>query len=85
MMTANEMNEWGRRMYDEFHQTHERYCNLRRMLIKADAGTLDFKPKCPIGLLRDQLDIMRRYLEVLAIRAEIEGVDLDAARTNATG
>ena len=54
----------------------ERYDKLHRMIVKYEAGTLDFKPKCTVGLLRDQLDTMRHYLEVLEIRAEIENVDL---------
>lgn len=70
------INDWDVRMANEFWETKERYEKLHQMIIKLEAGTLDFKPKCPKALLRDQLDTMRHYLEVLAIRAEIEGVDL---------
>lgn len=70
------LTDYEKRMVDEYWQTKERYDNLRRMIVKYEAGTLDFKPKCTIGLLRDQLDTMRHYLEVLEIRAEIESVDL---------
>lgn len=70
------LTDYEQRMVDEYWQTKERYDNLRRMIIKYEAGTLDFKPKCTVGLLRDQLDTMRHYLEVLEIRAEIEDVNL---------
>lgn len=70
------LTDYKQRMVDEYWQTKERYDKLRRMIVKYEAGTLDFKPKCTVGLLRDQLDTMRHYLEVLEIRAEIEDVDL---------
>lgn len=70
------LTDYEQRMVDEYWQTKERYDKLRRMIVKYEAGTLNFKPKCTVGLLRDQLDTMRHYLEVLEIRAEIEDVDL---------
>ena len=70
------LTDYEQRMVDEYWQTKERYDKLHRMIVKYEAGTLDFKPKCTVGLLRDQLDTMRHYLEVLEIRAEIENVDL---------
>lgn len=70
------LTDYEQRMVDEYWQTKERYDKLRRMIVKYEAGTLDFKPKCTVGLLRDQMDTMRHYLEVLEIRAEIEDVDL---------
>ena len=44
------------------------------MIVKYDAGTLDFKPTCPIDLLRRQKATMGEYLNILEIRAEIENV-----------
>lgn len=70
------LTDYEQRMVDEYWKTKERYDKLRRMIVKYEAGTLDFKPKCTVGLLRDQLNTMRHYLEVLEIRAEIEDVDL---------
>ena len=72
------MEDYKRRMYEEYHQTKERYQKLHKMLVKHDAGTLDFTPTCPIGLLRDQQSTMGHYLNILEIRAEMEGLDLDA-------
>ena len=46
------------------------------MNVKHDAGALDFKPSCPVDLLRGQAMTMGQYLEDLEIRAEIEKIDL---------
>ena len=70
------MEAWEQRMVEEYRQTKERYEGLHRMIVKYDAGTLDFTPKCPIGLLREQKSHMGQYLYTLEVRAEIEGVDL---------
>lgn len=72
------MEDYKRRMIEEYKQTKERYTKLHKMLVKHNAGTLDFEPKCPIGLLREQKSHMGQYLYALEVRAEIEGVDLDA-------
>ena len=72
------MEDYKRRMYDEYHQTKERYNRLHKMLVRKDAGTLDFEPTCPIGLLREQASHMGQYLYTLEVRAEIEGIDLDS-------
>lgn len=60
----------------EYYQTKIRYDKLHRMLIKHEAGTLDFKPTCPIHVLATQKRYMREYLKQLEIRAEIEGIEL---------
>ena len=43
---------------------------------KAEAGTLDFTPDCPLSLLKKQSSVMANYLTLLDKRARIEGVDL---------
>lgn len=75
------MEDYKQRMIEEYQQTKARYQKLHKMLVKHDAGTLDFTPTCPIGLLRDQQSTMGHYLNILEIRAEIEGVDLDDVNT----
>lgn len=50
-------------------------CN-NRMLVKHEAGTLDFEPTCPIELLEHQANVMGEYLHILEVRAEIENVKL---------
>lgn len=72
------MEDYKQRMIEEYQQTKARYQKLHKMLVKNDAGTIDFTPTCPIGWLREQAEIMWRYLYILEVRAEIEGVDLDA-------
>ena len=64
------------RFIAEYWQTKIRYNNLHRMLIKYDAGTLDFKPNCSKELLAEQANIMGRYLYLLEMRAEIEDIEV---------
>ena len=65
----------------EYWQTKIRYHKLHKMLIKAGAGTLTFEPTCTIELLNEQKKNMGNYLHCLEIRAEIEGIDLEAYAT----
>jgi hypothetical protein len=60
----------------EYHQTKIRYTKLHNMLIKADAGKLEFTPTCSIELLKRQKESMRHYLYALEVRAVIEGITL---------
>jgi hypothetical protein len=60
----------------EYYQLKIRMNSLETMLDKLTKGELDFKPKCPIGLLQQQLDTMRQYFGILQIRASIEDIDL---------
>lgn len=68
--------DYKERFKAEYQQTKIRYNKLHKMLIKADAGKLDFKPSCPIDILKAQKECMGRYLYSLEVRAEIEGIDL---------
>ena len=68
--------EWQTRFRIEYSESKERYNKLHKMLVKYDAGTLEFKPTCPIELLRKQKATMGEYLNILEIRAEIEKVTL---------
>lgn len=70
------MEAYKERMVEEYRQTKDRYDKLHKMLVKYDAGTLDFTLTCPVELLRKQAYHMGNYLNVLEIRAEIEGVAL---------
>lgn len=60
----------------EYMQTKLRYNNLHKMLVKYEAGTLEFTPNCPILVLQNQKSFMGNYLKQLEIRAEIEKIDL---------
>ena len=46
------------------------------MIVKYEAGTLDFEPTCPISVLKEQAAHMGLYLYQLEIRAEIEEIEL---------
>ena len=74
MMSSEDYKE---RFKAEYFQTKIRYEKLHKTIVKFDAGTLKFQPSCPIGLLRNQNDFMGNYLNILEIRAEIEGINLE--------
>ena len=73
MMQSEDYKE---RFKAEYYQTRIRYDKLHRMIVKADAGTLEFKPTCSIELLKEQKSAMGKYLYCLEVRAEIEGIEL---------
>ena len=64
------------RMRAEYWQTKIRYDKLHAMVVKYEAGTLDFQPNCSLDILNRQSAHMGGYLKDLEIRAEIEGVIL---------
>lgn len=69
-------NDYKARFIAEWMQLKIRYNNLRKMLIKLEAGTLEFKPKCSNVVLMNQKNFMEQYMKQLEIRAEIEGIEL---------
>lgn len=76
--TVDLMNssDYKERFQAEYLQTKIRYDKLHKMLVKYEAGTLDFKPTCPILVLQNQKSFMGNYLKQLEIRAEIENIDI---------
>lgn len=68
--------DYKERMKIEYREVKERYEKLHKMLVKYDAGKLEFTPTCPIELLREQASVMGKYLYILETRAVIEDVDL---------
>ena len=76
------MEDYKLRMVNEYKELKGKYDRLHRMLVKYDAGKLDFTPTCPIDLLRKQASIMGQYLYVLETRAVIERVSLNAGDSN---
>jgi hypothetical protein len=73
MMNSEDFKE---RFKAEYYQTKTRYDKLHKMLIKYEAGTLNFTPSCSLELLKEQKMHMGCYLRCLKIRAEIEGIKL---------
>lgn len=68
--------DYKERMRNEYIELKDKYDKLHRMLVKYDAGKLDFTPSCPIELLREQAAMMGKYLYILEIRAMIDEVEL---------
>lgn len=50
---------------------------LLLMLVKWDAGTLNFTPTCAKALLLEQKRYMGEYIRCLQVRAEVEGIELE--------
>lgn len=69
-------SDYKDRFKAEYQQVKIRHEKLWKMLVKWDAGTLDFKPTCTKQLLMEQERYMREYIRCLETRAEVEGVDL---------
>ena len=78
MDTVELMNssDYKDRFKAEYLQTKVRYDKLHKMIVKFEAGTLDFEPVCPIDLLKAQENAMGMYLYTLEVRAEVEKIVL---------
>ena len=74
-MSENDTNNYKQRFINEYVELKDRYNKLHKMLIKYDAGRLEFTPTCPINILREQESTMLKYLNILETRAIIEGVE----------
>lgn len=77
LYSLSESDNYKDRFLAEYIQLKDRYNKLHRMLIKWEAGTLNFKTTCPFGILEKQALLMGQYLKQLEIRAEIEDIDLE--------
>lgn len=73
MMSA----DYKERFTAEYWQLHKRFEGLKTLLNAWDAGTLNFTPTCPRGILEMQARIMADYIAVLEARAKIENVELE--------
>ena len=68
--------DYKERFRAEYYQLDIRLAKLHKMLVKYAAGTLDFKPDCPIEVLVSQEAAMLSYKHALEMRAEYEGIEL---------
>lgn len=77
--TVDWMNskDYQERFKAEYYQTRIRYEKLHKMIVRYEAGTLDFTPTCSLELLKHQKSMMGQYLYDLEIRAELEKINLD--------
>lgn len=73
LMTSNDYKE---RFKAEFWQLSIRYHKLKDIVSRAEVNLLDYRPQCPLYVLRIQLEEMKEYMRTLQERAEIEGIDL---------
>ena len=71
-----ESEDYVDRFIAEYVQTKIRYKKLHKMIVKYEAGTLNFDPTCSIELFSRQAKAMGEYLHTLEIRAEIENIVL---------
>lgn len=69
--------DYKERFRAEYFQTKIRYDKLHKMLVKYEAGILNFEPSCSLELLTEQAKHMGNYLKCLEIRAEIENISLE--------
>lgn len=74
LMTSEDYKE---RFKAEYLQLKIRIEGLKKMLIKWDAGKLDFTPPCPRSTYLTQKRYMEEYLNQLEVRAEIEDINLE--------
>ena len=68
------MEDYKNRMAEEYRQLKDRHDKLHKMLVRFDAGKLEFELNCPVGLLREQASVMERYLYILETRAVFENI-----------
>ena len=68
--------DYKERMIAEYCETKIRYLKLHNMIVKYEAGVLDFKPSCSLDLLKRQAKAMGEYLFVLELRGRIEKIHL---------
>ena len=75
------MESYKERMIIEYNQLKERYIKLKNFCNKIEAaqikGTLEPVHDCPLAMLREQQNVMGKYLHLLELRSHIENVDLN--------
>ena len=70
-------DDYKDRFKAEYFQTKIRYEKLHKMVVKYEAGVLNFEPTCSLQLLKNQKAAMGQYLYELELRAAIEGICLE--------
>jgi hypothetical protein len=71
------MKAYKKRMIKEYNQLNKRIKKLEKIIIKAEADTLEFDLITPLHLLREQLEDMKHYRHILLLRAEYEDIELE--------
>ena len=70
-------DDYKSRAIGEYYFVKDKYNKLHSVIIKREAGKLDFEPNCPMKQWKSQASAMEQYLYQLEIKAEIEGYSLD--------
>lgn len=70
--------DYRERVAAEWAQVTIRLRRLQDMLDAYREGALDFKLTCPITMVREQAMVMQEYVDILAKRAELEGIRLES-------
>lgn len=68
--------DYKERFVAEYVQIKNRYNGLKGMIEKWDANSLPFTPTCPRETYNFQLRAMKDYMDILVVRAKIEGIEL---------
>lgn len=68
--------DWKDRFKAEYYQTKIRYEKLHKMIIKRQAGKLDFETPITMESWKKQAQHMGLYLYELEIQAELHGIEL---------
>lgn len=69
-------DDYKDRFKAEYHQLRIRFESLKDMLDKWDRNELQFKPTCPRDTYKWQFKVMEDYLQILKMRANMEGIEL---------
>ena len=70
-------NDYKERAIGEYWFVKDKYEKLHKMIIKREAGKIDFTPNCPMEQWKAQAAAMGAYLYQLEIKAAYEDIDLD--------
>ena len=68
--------DYKERFKAEYYQLLIRLESLSCMLYEWKNNMLDFEPKCSKETLENQVIFMQGYMDILLLRAEIEGIEL---------
>ena len=71
-----ESADYKERFKAEFYQLLISLDSLTSMIIKWENNMLDFEPKCSKETLENQVIFMQGYMDILLLRAELEGIEL---------
>ena len=69
-------SDYKERFIAEYVQIKNRYNSLMKMVAQWDGGSLPFTPTCPRETYNFQLRAMKDYMDILVVRAKIEGIEL---------